>query len=166
MKDRPIHIKAVLFQLQGTVVQQGQLAEKKLKAGIGCPLDTPLFDYIQNLPKPAKRKQILSDLEDLELKAVTKLNPDAAFLKTIPYLISKNLRLGIMSTISAKASRHVLRSFRSIPSADIEVIISRDDFWQHAPETNLIDIAAEKMGVAVENLLIVSTPFDRIYKRF
>jgi hypothetical protein len=74
MKDRPIHIKAVLFQLQGTVVQQGQLAEKKLKAGIGCPLDTPLFDYIQNLPKPAKRKQILSDLEDLELKAVTILN--------------------------------------------------------------------------------------------
>jgi hydrogenase maturation factor/beta-phosphoglucomutase-like phosphatase (HAD superfamily) len=162
MKDRPIHIKAVLFQLQGTVIQQRQLAEKKLKAGIGCPLETPLIDYIQNLPKPAKRKQLLSDLEDLELKAAAKLTPDAAFLKTIPYLISKNLRLGIMSTLSAKASRHVLRSFRSIPSADMEVIISRDELWQYTPGANLIDVAAEKMDVAVENLLIVSTSASEI----
>jgi hydrogenase maturation factor/beta-phosphoglucomutase-like phosphatase (HAD superfamily) len=162
MKDRPIHIKAVLFQLQGTVVQQGQLAEKKLKAGIGCPLETPLINYIQNLPEPAKRKQLLSDLEDLELKATAKLIPDAAFLETIPYLISKNLRLGIRSTISAKASRHILRSFRSIPSADMEVIISRDELWQYTSEANLIDIAAEKMEVAVENLLIVSTSASEI----
>jgi hydrogenase maturation factor len=152
MKDRPIHIKAVLFQLLGTMVQPGQLAEKKLKAGIGCPLETPLIDYIQNLPKPAKRKQLLSDLEDLELKAAAKLIPDAAFLETFPYLISKNLRLGIRSTISAKASRHILRSFRS----------SRDELWQYTSEANLIDIAAEKMGVAVENLLIVSTSASEI----
>lgn len=162
MKDRPIHIKAVLFQLLGTVVQQRQLAEKKLKADIGCPLETPLFDYIQNLPKPAKRKQILSVLEDLELKAVAKLIPDAAFLETIPYLISKNLRLGILSTISGKASRQVLRNFKSIPSADMEVIISRDEFWQHAPEANLSALAAKKMDVAVENLLIVSTSASEI----
>ena len=162
MKDRPIHIKAVLFQLQATVVQQRPLAEKKLKAGIGCPLETPLIDYIQNLPKPAKRKQLLSDLEDLELKAASKLIPDAAFLETIPYLISKNLRLGIMSTISAKASRPILRSFRSIPAVDIEVIISRDELWQYASEANLIDIAAEKMDVAVENLLIVSSSASEI----
>jgi hydrogenase maturation factor/phosphoglycolate phosphatase-like HAD superfamily hydrolase len=162
MKDRPIHIKAVLFQLQGTVVQQRQLAEKKLKAGIGCPLEIPLIDYIQNLPKPAKRKQLLSDLEDLELKAAAKLNPDAAFLETIPYLISKNLRLGTMSTMSAKAGRHILRSFRSIPSADMEVIISRDELWQYTPQANFIDMAAEKMDVAVENLLIVSTSASEI----
>ena len=162
MKDRPIHIKAVLFQLQATVVQQRPLAEKKLKAGIGCPLKTPLVDYIQNLSKPAKRKQLLSDLEDLELKAASKLIPDAAFLETIPYLISKNLRLGIMSTISAKASRPILRSFRSIPAVDIEVIISRDELWQYASEANLIDIAAEKMDVAVENLLVVSSSASEI----
>ena len=70
MKDRPIHIKAVLFQLQATVVQQHQLAEKKLKTAIGCPLKTPLIDYIQNLPDSANRKQILSELEDLDLMVI------------------------------------------------------------------------------------------------
>ena len=72
MKDKPIHIKAVLFQLQGTVVQQRQVAEKKLKAGIGCPLATPLIDYIQNLPKPAKRKQLLSQDITLAVNLVQK----------------------------------------------------------------------------------------------
>jgi hypothetical protein len=122
MKDRPIHIKAVLFQLQTTVAQQRQLEEENLKAGIGCPSQTPLFDYIQNLPEPDNRKQILSDLEDLELKEVTKLNPDAAFLETIPYLTSKNIRPGILSTVGAKASRQVLQRFRSRSSAAVEVI--------------------------------------------
>lgn len=162
MKDRPIHIKAVLFQLLGTVVQRCQWVEEKLKAGIGCPSETLLFDYIHHLPTPAKRKQILSDLEDLELKAVTKLSPDDAFLKSLPYLISKNIRLGVMSTISAKASQQILRSFRSNLSADLEVIIGRDEFCQQAPEVNLIDIAAAKMEVAVENLLIVSTSASEI----
>jgi hydrogenase maturation factor/beta-phosphoglucomutase-like phosphatase (HAD superfamily) len=162
MKDRPIHIKAVLFQLQGTVLQQSQLAEKKLKAAIGCPLGTTLFEFMQSLPKSAKRKQVLSDLEALELKTLAKLTPDAAFLETIPYLISNRLPLGIMSTVSRKASRQILRSFSAIPSTDIEVIISRDEFWQQGPEANLIDIAAEMMHVAVENLLIVSTSTSEI----
>ena len=157
MKDRPIHIKAVLFQLQTTVAQQRQLEEENLKAGIGCPSQTPLFDYIQNLPEPDNRTQILSDLEDLELKEVTKLNPDAAFLETIPYLTSKNIRPGILSTVGAKASRQVLQRFRSRSSAAVEVIINRDEFWQHGPTADLIDLAAEKMDVAVENLLVVST---------
>ena len=162
MKDRPIHIKAVLFQLQGIVLQQSQLAEKKLKAAIGCPLGTTLFEFMQSLPKSAKKKQVLSDLEALELKTLTKLNLDAAFLETIPFLISNRLPLGIMSTVSRKASRQILRSFSAIPSTDIEVIISRDEFWQQGPEANLIYIAAEMMHVAVENLLIVSTSTSEI----
>ena len=162
MKDRPIHIKAVLFQLQATLAQKRPLEEKNLKAGIGCPSQTPLFDYIQNLPDPDKRKQTLSALDDLELKEVTKLSPDTVFLETIPYLISKNLRLGMISTIGAKASRQVLRSFRSISSATMEVIISRDEFWQQGLQTNVIDLAVEKMGLAVENLLVVSTSASEI----
>ncbi len=162
MKNRPIHIKAVLFHFSGTIVQQSQQTEKKLKAAIGCPLETALIEYIQNLPKSAKRKQVLSDLEAQELKAVARLNPDAAFLETIPFLISKNLRLGIISTMSRKAARHVLQRFRSIPSADIEVIISRAEVLQLAPEDNLIDIAAEKMNIAAENLMIVTTNASEI----
>jgi len=162
MENRPIHIKAILFHLAGTLVQQSQQTQKKLKAASGCPLETALIEYIQNLPKSAKTKQILSDLEAQELKVVAKLNPDAAVLETIQFLKSKNLRLGIISTMSRKAARRVLRLFRSIPSADIEVIISRAEFLQLAPEANLIDIAAEKMNLAAENLMIVTTKVSQI----
>jgi hydrogenase maturation factor/phosphoglycolate phosphatase-like HAD superfamily hydrolase len=162
MKNRPIHIKAILFHLSGTLVQQSQQTEKKLKAAIGCPLGTAPIEYIQSLPKSGKRKQILSDLEAWELKAVAKLNPDTAVVEIIQFLISKNLRVGIISTMSRKAVRQVLRPFRSIPSADIEVIISRAEFLQLTPEVNLIDIAAEKMNLAAKNLMIVAANASEI----
>jgi hydrogenase maturation factor/phosphoglycolate phosphatase-like HAD superfamily hydrolase len=163
MKNRPIHIKAILFHLSGTIVQQGQQTEKKRKAAIGCPLETDLIEYIQNLPKSTERKQVLSDLEAQELKAVATLNPDAAVLETIQFLISKSLRLAIMSTMSRKAARlAVLQHFRSIPSADIEVIISRAEFLQLAPQANLIDIAADKMNLFAENLMLVTNNASEI----
>jgi hydrogenase maturation factor/phosphoglycolate phosphatase-like HAD superfamily hydrolase len=162
MKNRPIHIKAILFHLSGTLVQQSQQTEIKLKAAIGCPLETAPIEYIQSLPKSGKRKQVFSDLEAWELKAVAKLNPDTAVVEIIQFLISKNLRVGIISTMSRKAVRQVLRPFRSIPSADIEVIISRAEFLQLTPEVNLIDIAAEKMNLAAKNLMIVAANASEI----
>ena len=162
MKNRPIHIKAILFHLSGTIVQQSQHIEKKRKAAIGCPPGTDLIEYIQNLSKSAERKQVLSDLEVQELKAVAKLNPDAAVLETIQFLISKKLRLGIISTMSCKAARLVLQHFKSIPSADIEIIISRAEFLQLAPEANLVDIAADKMDLLAENLMIVTNNASEI----
>ena len=162
MKNRPIHIKAVLFHLSGTLVQQSQQTERKLKANIGCPPETDLIEYIQNLPTSAERKQVLSDLETQELKAVAKLDPVAAVLETIQFLISKNLRLGIISTMSRKATRLVLQHLRSIPSADIAISISRTEILQLATETKLIDIAAEKMNLEAENILIVTTTASEI----
>ncbi|MGD2186501.1 MAG: AIR synthase-related protein [Desulfobacterales bacterium] len=161
-KNRPIRIKAILFCFSETIVQHSQQIDKELKAAIGCPFETALIEYVQNLPESDQSKQILSNLDAQELKAAAKLNPDAAFLETIPFLISKKLRLGIISTMSRKAVRHVLQRFRSIPAADIEVIISRAELMQLAPETNLIDIAAEKMNIAAENLMIVTTNVSEI----
>jgi phosphoglycolate phosphatase-like HAD superfamily hydrolase len=162
MKNRPIHIKAILFHLSGTLVQQSPQTERKLKAPIGCPPETDLIEFIQNLPTSAERKQVLSDLETQELKAVAKLDPVAAALETIQFLISKNLRLGIISTMSSKATRLVLQHFRSIPSADVEVSISRAEILQLAAEANLIEIAAEKMNLKAENVLIVATNASEI----
>ena len=162
MKNRPIHIKAILFHLSGTLVQQSPQTERKLKAPIGCPPETDLIEFIQNLPTSAERKQVLSDLETQELKAVAKLDPVAAALETIQFLISKNLRLGIISTMSSKATRLVLQHFRSIPSAHVEVSISREEILQLAAEANLIEIAAEKMNLKAENVLIVATNASEI----
>ena len=162
MKTRPIHIKAVLFQLVGSIVPQDRQAEKKRKATIGCPPASDLMEYIQNLPTAAERKQVLSDLETYELKTIATFDLDTAVLDTIQFIISKNLRIGIISTMSRKATRIVLQHFRSISSADIEVIINRAELLQLAPEANPIKVAAEKMNLEVENLLIVGTNASEI----
>jgi hydrogenase maturation factor/phosphoglycolate phosphatase-like HAD superfamily hydrolase len=162
MKNQPIHIKAILFHLCGTLVQQRQPVERKLKARIGCPPETDLLEYIQSRPTSTERKQVLSDLETQELKAAANMDPDSAVLETIQFLKSKNLRIGIISCLGRKATRLVLQHLKSIFSADVEVIISRADIPQLAPESNLIEIAAEKMNLQAENLLIVAANASEI----
>ena len=162
MKNRPIHIKAILFHLSGTIVHQRQPIETKLKASIGCPPETDLMEYIQNRPTSAERKQVLSDIETQELKAVANFEPDAVVLETIKFLVSKNLRIGIISTWGRKAARLVLQHFKSISPTEVEVIISRAELLQMSPEANLIEIAAEKMSLESENLLIVATNASEI----
>ena len=162
MKNRPIHIKAVLFHLLGAIVPQGRQAENKRKATIGCPPESDLMEYIQNLPAAAERKQVLADLETHEIETIATFDLDTAVLDTIQFLVSKNLRIGMISTMSRKATRLFLQHFRSISSADIEVIISRAELLQLAPEANPIKVAAEKMNLEAENLLIIGTNASEI----
>ena len=75
MKIQPIHIKAILFHLSGTLVQEIRQIEGRLKKSIGCPPQTDLVEYIQNRPTSAERKQVLSDLETPELKNGCKIGP-------------------------------------------------------------------------------------------
>ena len=162
MKNRPIHIKAVLFHLPGAIVPQNRQAEKKRKAIIGCPPEIDMMEYIQNLQTAAERKQLLSDLETHELETIATFDLDTAVLDTIQFLLSKNLRIAMISTMSRKATRLVLQHFGSVFSADIEVIISRAELLQQGPEANPIQVAAEKMNLEVENLLIVGTSSSEI----
>lgn len=162
MENRPIHIKAILFHIVGTIVSQNRQTEKRRKATIGCPPESDLIEYIQSLPAAAERKQALSDLETHELETIATVDPDTAVLDTIQFLISKNLRVGMISTMSRKATRLVLQHFRSISSADIEESISRAELLQLAPEANSIKVAAEKMNLEAQNLLIVGTNASEI----
>jgi phosphoglycolate phosphatase-like HAD superfamily hydrolase len=156
MKDRPIQIKAVFFRMEGIFVQQSQQEVKLLKTAIGCPLESSLLEFIQDQLRSAKRKVVMSDLAALEIKAVANLNLNPALLETIQYLISKDIRLGVISHTCMQATRDVLRNFQSFCAADIDVVISRDEFLQQAPNTNLIGLAAEKTNTPVENVVLVS----------
>ena len=118
MKNRPIHIKAVLFRLEGTLID--------------------------------KQHRIV--------------NPNAipAFAETIQTIVSEKIRLGFISQASPDTVRQVINKFHGFERAKADVIISPDDLLQLAPEVDLIGLAAEKLGVAVENLLLVSANLSEI----
>ena len=118
MKNRPIHIKAVLFRMEGTLVDKNQ--------------------------------------------RIVKSNVHPAFAEAIQSIISEKIRLGFISQASPDTVRQVINEFHGFDSASVDVIIGPDDILQLSPEVGLIGMAAEKLSVAVENVLLVSANISEI----
>ena len=93
----------------------------------------------------------------IHIKAVLfRLEPTSALLKASQYLISKDLRLGIISRSDIKTIRQNLRNCGFVNEDHMEVIISRPEIMQRKSDANLIHDAAQKMNIAVDNVLFVS----------
>ncbi len=156
MKNRPIHIKAVLLRLEATLIEKSQRAVRQLKTDIGCPSANTLIEFIQSLKQLPDRNRILSNLEALEKKLAADFKVAPAFADTIQYLRSKKIRVGIMSHFGIALMRRVLNAFPSTNISDVDVIFSRDEILQQKPEANLIRLAANDLKVAAKNVLVIS----------
>ena len=93
----------------------------------------------------------------IHIKAVLfRFEPTPALLAVSQYLISKDLRLGIISRSDVKTTRQDLRNCGFGSDEEMNVIISRPEIIQHKADVDLIHAAAQKMTVAVENVLFIS----------
>jgi hydrogenase maturation factor len=93
----------------------------------------------------------------IHIKALLfRLEPTSALLTVSQHLISKDLRLGIISRSDIKTIRQDLRNCGFVNEDEIQVIISRPEIMQHKTDANLIHAAAQKMKVAVDNVLFIS----------
>jgi hydrogenase maturation factor/beta-phosphoglucomutase-like phosphatase (HAD superfamily) len=162
MKTKPIRIDAVVFCLEGTLVQRDSHSAAAVRASIGCPADIPVIDFIRNLPETRHRKRVLSTLERLDLASAAASVPVADAAAIVRYLRSKNLRLAIHSRKSLSSSQRVLKKLAPIRLSDFDVIICREELLRHPPGTNSIQLVAQKMNLPVEQMLVVTGDPDSL----
>ncbi len=156
MNDRPYHIKAVLFYWEGTVVQQDQLSSETLKAAIGCPGHKTILEYILSLPDGPPKNDTLAKHSAQEKIAALDPKPHPAAMEVLDYLLAKDLRLGIISHSAQNTIRAGLQMFEAIGENDLDFIFSREDSARQRLPAELIGLAAERLKVAIENLMVVS----------
>lgn len=162
MKNRPFHIKAVLFYWDGTLVEQDQRAIKKLKSDIGCPLQKTLLEFIQSRTDLPEKKRRLSKLGAQEKAAALNLKLHPAALETLQYILAKDLPVGIISHSKLNTIRRSLQASGTISEIDFDVVISRDDIVKQKPPTDLIRLAAKRLRVAIEHLVVISAHASEI----
>ncbi|MGD2036391.1 MAG: AIR synthase-related protein [Desulfobacterales bacterium] len=91
------------------------------------------------------------------IKAVLfRLEPTPALLTASQYLISKDLRLGIISCLDVNTIRRNLRDCGFVNEANMAVVISRPEIMQRRADADLIHRAAQKMNLAADNVLFIS----------
>ena len=152
---RSYRIKAVLFDLDGTLTLPGTLNFSIIKRKLGCPPDAPLLEFIDTIDWPSEKEKALRALDEFEMEGArnSRPNPDSEIL--IRYLQSLNLKIGIITRNSLSIVKRTLEHFDSLKPDDFDVIVTRDDPFQPKPSGEGIRFAAEKLGMKPEEILVV-----------
>ncbi len=148
-------LKAVLFDFDGTLTQPGILNFTAIRQAIQCPSDMPILEYINTLPPGKKRDQTIQTLESFESKASECTQPHQNAEDLIAYLKSRTLKLGIITRNSLNSVITSLKKFKRVQDSDFCVIITRNDPVKPKPDPDGILIAAKKMNVPVEQIMMV-----------
>lgn len=108
------------------------------------------------------QKNRLSKLSAQEQKSVPDLKPHPAALETLQYLLANDLRIGVISHSARSTLRRSLQAVETIDENDLDFLFSRDDILQQAPPAELIELAADRLNIAVENMAVVSAHASEI----
>ncbi len=148
-------IRGVLFDFDGTLTEPGTLDFEAIRAAIGCPEGTPILEYIQAISDPLARSAAMQTLDRFETESACRSIPNAGAERLLRYLRSYGLKTGIISRNSLEAIRTALVNFPDTRESDFSVILSRDDPFPPKPSPEGIRQAAERMGLATGQLLVV-----------
>ncbi len=153
--QKPFRTKAVLFDFDGTLTHPGALNFSIIKETLGCPLQNPVLEFIHGISDPDKKRHAMAALDQFEMEAAKKSEPNQGAEEIVSYLKSKGLFLGIISRNSHGSILKALENFNHIRPEDFELIISRDDPIKPKPSGDGILLAAGRLGVKPEEIMVV-----------
>jgi HAD superfamily hydrolase (TIGR01509 family) len=152
---QPGPIAAVLFDFDGTLTLPGAIPFDLIKRLIRCPDAIPILEYIASLPSPAEARAATAVLEEHELAAARRSRPREGAEDLLLALAARGLPLGILSRNSRASIEEALRHFTRVTLALFAVVLTREDVTRHKPDPEGVLLAAERLGVSPDRLLVV-----------
>ena len=148
-------LQAVLFDFDGTLTKPGILDFAAIRQRIKCPSGTPLLEHIEALPHGNERTQAVKILESYEAKAAESSQPHNGAEEIVVFLSSLSLKLGIITRNSLKSVKMALEKFKQVSYSDFNVVITRDDKASPKPDPAGILLAARRIKVPADRMLVV-----------
>jgi len=155
MIERSYLIKAVLFDFDGTLSKPGALDFPRLKKEIGCPPDVPVLEFIEGLPVPRQQERFLSVLEQFEMAAAVRSEPNPGAEDLIAYLRARKIGVGLITRNRLLCIQRALENFNALDISDFDVVISRETPVDIKPSGDGILLAARTLNVEVQQVLMV-----------
>ena len=155
MKTSARQIRAVLFDFDGTLTEPGSLDFGAVRDAVGCPRERPVLEFIKGIASPPERDEAFHILDALESEAARQSRPNSGAEDLLEFLLSRGMKIGIISRNSLDSIKTALDNFGRIRPADFTVILSRDDPYSPKPSPEGILAAAGIMGIPVMQLLVV-----------
>ena len=146
-------IKGILFDFDGTLTLPGAINFLEIKDVLGCAPDVPILEFIESLDED-EQQNAYNFLDSYEEKAARISLPAPGAEVLIGELKKRDLPLGIITRNSLNAVLLALNNFDTVRADDFTIILTRDD-GAPKPDPAGVVMAAKKMGILTEELLLV-----------
>ncbi len=148
-------IQAVLFDFDGTLTRPGALDFAVIREELNCPADTPVLEFIEALPDDTARSAAYAALDRFELDGAAGSGPNTGAEEILRFIRARGLLTGIVTRNQHACVIRAIENFTGVQVSDFDVIISRDDPAAPKPSPEGILLAARRLGVRPENVLVV-----------
>jgi hydrogenase expression/formation protein HypE len=146
-------IRAVLFDLDGTLTRPGALDFPAIKRKLGCPVHLPILEFLETVESD-ERLRLEAVLELAEMEAAAVAEPNEGAEACVGMLQALSLPLGIITRNCRISVGLTLSRCGKISKDDFSVIVCREDA-PPKPDPAGVVLAAREMGVDTSELLLV-----------
>ena len=150
----PSRVSGVLFDFDGTLTSPAGLDFAAIRAAIGCPANETILEFI-NSRTGDEYVKANAILEEFERQAACEANPNAGSEELFAFLRERGLPVGIITRNLRSSVLRSLENFSGIRAEDFKVILTREEAFAPKPDPQGIRVAAGKMRVPVDELLVV-----------
>jgi len=147
------YIRAVLFDLDGTLTRPGALDFPAIKRTLGCPQDSAILEFLAGLEREEKSR-LEAILESIELEAASLAEPNEGAEECVRALRSLAVPLGIITRNCRTSVDVTISRLGRISKRDFSVIVCREDA-PPKPDPAGVLLSARLMGIDVSSLLLV-----------
>ena len=151
---KPYRINAVLFDFDGTLTCPGALDFVAIRREIHCPADRPVLEFIDTLPTAEARRRAHEILDARETAAAAASRPAPGAESLVAWLAAQRIPCGILTRNSRRSVQRALDNFDAIGVGNFAVIITRESPVAPKPSGDGVLLAAERLGVAPERILV------------
>jgi hydrogenase expression/formation protein HypE len=155
MKGFCYHIKAVLFDFDGTLTRSGALDFKAIRKALSCPQGVPILEFIKTLEAGQTRQSAQALLDQFELEGARDSIPNPGSQEMVAWLKRQGVAVGIITRNSRASVMRALENFDRIGADDFNLMITRDDPPAPKPSGEGILWAAHRLGISAGEILVV-----------
>ncbi len=159
MTDRAFHIRAVLFDFDGTLTHPGAHDWRRLREELGCPPGTGVLEFIEALADPPRQQAATESLEAFEAEAAARSVPAEGAEALVAELRRRGLKIGIMTRNSLRSLATAMDRFAGIVLADFDPVITRENRLPPKPDPDGVLHAARHWGIEPGQVLVVGDFF-------
>lgn len=150
-----MHLKAVLFDFDGTLTAPGHIDFDGIRERIGVPAGTPILEFIAAVKDPVAKKRAKDILEESEAASAAASMPNKGAEELVRYLRSASLKLGIITRNSMNSLRLSFANFKKMKMSDFDVVLTREHVANQKPHPECVLKASRLLGVPAGEMVVV-----------